>query len=64
MHVLGERSRNSHGFNFRDGRDEPEGKDKRPEPTRISTGKTVLMCVLCGVAFAATLLVKLAETAT
>ena len=64
MHVIGERSRNAHGFSFRDGRNAPEEKSKQPEPARLSGGKTVLMCVLGGVAFAATLLVKLAETAT
>lgn len=64
MHVIGERSRNSRGFCFRDGRDASEGKNTQPEPARLCGAKTVLMCAIGGIAFAATLLVKLAETAS
>ena len=64
MHLIGERNRNSRGFCFRDGRDASEGKSTQPEPVRLCGAKTALMCALGGVAFAATLLIKLAETAT
>ena len=59
-----ERNRISHGFSFRDERSEPKEETKQPEPTRVSGAKTALMCALGGVAFAATLLVKLAEIAS
>ena len=64
MQVTGERNRNSRGFSFRDGQNAPEEENKQPEPARVWCAKTALMCALGGVAFALTLLVKLAETAT
>ena len=64
MHLIGERNRNSRGFCFRDGRDASVGKSTQPEPVRFCGAKTALMCAIGGIAFAATLLVKLVETAT